>query len=338
MNLYLPAGWLDVEGVDRLADQNNISMIFIIGTRQIGKTYGVLKLLLDSGRKFILMRRTLTEIDLLSREDLNPFIPIRPNVEIKKDTKYTSRIVVDDVPAGLAMPLSGVAKVRGFAGTEFTDLVFDEFIPESHVKKIRDEGAAFINAVITISGNRELEGRKPLRCWLLANANNIDNPILAAFNLQEKVDEMSRKGQELSIMPDRGIMIINAVAESIAEKRKHNAIFRAIGTESDVARMALKNEFAYNDREGVKKKDLNQYDIVCGISGSITIWRSKHDGRLYVDAGSRRCNVEFADNRRGYRDFIRTYPDIRKFYIAGKISFSDLITKEKFIKIIDFHN
>jgi hypothetical protein len=162
MNLYLPAGWLDVEGVDRLADQNNISTIIIIGTRQIGKTYGVLKLLLDSGRKFILMRRTLTEIDLLSREDLNPFLPIRPNVEIKKDTKYTSRIIVDDVPAGLAMPLSGVSKVRGFAGVEFTDLVFDEFIPESHVKKIRDEGAAFINAVITISGNRELEGKS--RC------------------------------------------------------------------------------------------------------------------------------------------------------------------------------
>ena len=53
MKLYLDGGWLDVPHVAEVADRNNVSFIAIIGKRQIGKTYGVLKYMLDYDKRFI---------------------------------------------------------------------------------------------------------------------------------------------------------------------------------------------------------------------------------------------------------------------------------------------
>jgi hypothetical protein len=63
MNIYTPAGWLDAPHIEEVADRNNISFIVIIGKRQIGKTYNVLKLMLDEHKTFILLRGVKTEMD-----------------------------------------------------------------------------------------------------------------------------------------------------------------------------------------------------------------------------------------------------------------------------------
>ena len=59
--LYLPSGYLNVPYIDSLADKHGISFVVLIGGRQVGKTYGTLKLMLDDNRRFILMRRTQAE-------------------------------------------------------------------------------------------------------------------------------------------------------------------------------------------------------------------------------------------------------------------------------------
>lgn len=100
---------------------------------------------------------------------------------------------------GIAMSLSRVAKIRGFNGSDFMDLVFDEFIPERIVVKRKNEGEAFLNAYTTINGNRELKGRAPLKAWLLANANDFESPILSALELTGAVEKMARTGQEYMI-------------------------------------------------------------------------------------------------------------------------------------------
>ena len=106
------------------------------------------------------------------------------------------------------MSLNSVAKIRGFYGGAYTDLIYDEFIPENHVIKIRNEGDAFLHAIVTISGNRELEGQPPLLTWLLSTSTNTASPILAALNLTDKIESMINRGQEFSALPDRGIIIV----------------------------------------------------------------------------------------------------------------------------------
>ena len=97
---------------------------------------------------------------------------------------------------GIATSLSEIAHIRGFIGSGFSDLVFDEFIPEKGVVTRRTEGDAFLNAYTTINGNRELAGAPPLRAWLLANTNNIKSPVLDALNLTDDILWMRRKGKE----------------------------------------------------------------------------------------------------------------------------------------------
>lgn len=164
MSLYLKNGYLNFEWLDGEAARINAAFVVIIGKRQIGKTYGCLSLMLDDNRRFILMRRTQTEADMMTSGIVNPFINLGvTDITIKRDTKYTGGIYRGEELTGLTMALSTVSKIRGFSGSPYTDMVFDEFIPEAHIQKIKNEGDAFLNAVVTIAGNRELDGKPPLQ-------------------------------------------------------------------------------------------------------------------------------------------------------------------------------
>lgn len=337
-NLYLKSGYLNVPWVNETCDKNNISFIVILGARQIGKTYGTLSFMLDQDKRFILMRRTQTEVDFLCNIALNPFAKINPFIVIKKDSDYTARIDDDEneqsKQIGLVTSLKGIAKIRGFSGDMFTDLVFDEFIPENHVTKIKDEGDAFVNALITISGNRELEGRPPLRCWLLANANNINNPILQVLGIQNKLNSMINTGKEYSILKDKGIMIINARGDEVINKRKETSIFKVIDSQSNVVKMAYNNVFSYNDDENIRSVDLRNYRPVCSVQGLFSIYKSKQNQTYFVTKFVETQDV-FNSNLRGKREFLRHYSDVKIYYYNNKFYFKDLIIKENFKNFID---
>ena len=254
MKLYLAGGWLDVPHVAEVADRNNISFIAIIGKRQIGKTYGVLKYMLDYDKRFIYLRSVMAEMEMLKKNVGNPFDAIKDykgRVIFDSATQYTANIVrldpqddetVKTTNIGLLASLSSIGRVRGINGREFKEIVFDEFIPESHLLKVKNGGDAFLNMYTTIAGNRELEGEKPLRVWLLANSNNLDSDILKALNLSEVVERMSLHGEESRILKDRGIMVILPDSEKITQKRKATALYKAIDADSKFAKMAYGNE------------------------------------------------------------------------------------------------
>ena len=172
-NLYTPEGWLNISYLGR----QPVWLIVIIGKRQVGKTYGVLQYMLDNDLYHILLRRTTAEIDTISSTpDLNPFKVFEPKYhvglfkkgrfcEIKNYFTDPDGAIEQGKQRGIATSLSQIASIRGFNGSAFTDLVFDEFIPEKGVVTRKTEGDAFLNAYTTINGNRELSGMPPLRCW-----------------------------------------------------------------------------------------------------------------------------------------------------------------------------
>lgn len=336
--LYTKEGFLNVSWIDREAKRINAAFIVILGTRQIGKTYGTLKLMTDEKRNFILMRRTQTETDFITNGTLNPFLALgRTDIKVKKESQYIGKIQAETEsgydPIGITLSLTCVSKIRGFSGVAFTDLVYDEFIPESHVNKIRNEGDAFLNAVVTISGNREIEGKPPLRCWLLANSNNIGSPILKALNITDKVESMDKSGQELSILPDRGIIIVLAKARELADKRKKTSLMKAISKESEFTKMAYDNEFSYNDAENVTRRDLKQYQQIAAVTGVFTIWKHKGNSSLYITS-YRRCNREFSNTDRGYRELLTTIPTLKISYTFNNTYFESLALKETYKDIV----
>lgn len=352
MNIYTPAGWLNAPHIEEVADRNNISFIVIIGKRQIGKTYNVLKLMLDKNKTFILLRGVKTEMDMLKRNVNSPFEKLKgyeKQIEFVSETEYTAsitktttetndagEIIENKQTIGMLSALSCIGRIRGFNGDPYTDVVYDEFIPESHLLKVRHGDDAFNNMYTTIAGNRELEGKKPLRVWLLANSNNLDNDILKALNITDIVERMSLRGEESRIIKDRGIMILLPDSRVIIEKRKQTALYKAIGGDSKFARMAYGNEFAYNDYSDVYNCPLQEYKPLIVITGAFTIYLHKSDKTLYV------CQLLDKNARHTYTQsdydkmrFIKDFPEIKAAYLHGRFTFSNMVCKNDFLNYID---
>lgn len=347
MNIYTPAGWLDAPHIEEVADRNNIAFIVIIGKRQIGKTYGVLKHMLDSDKRFILLRGMRTELEVLERNVNSPFEKIKGyenRILFEKETEYTASIIRLDeredgtetkTRIGMGAALANVARVRGMNGDVYSDIVYDEFIPESHLLKVRHGDDAFNNMYTTIAGNRELEGRPPLRVWLLANSNNLDNDILKALNITEIVERMSLRGEESRIIKDRGIMIILPDSEIITEKRKKTALYRAIGGDSKFAKMAYGNEFAYNEYTDVATKPLQEYKPIIAFPCCI-VHLHKAEKTLYVTSFMK-CQPRhvYTDGEYGRMTFAKDFPEIRAAYLRGRITFQSMAVKNYFLDILD---
>ena len=350
MKIYTNEGWIDAKHIDEVADKNNINFIVIIGKRQVGKTYGVLKLMLDSDRRFIFMRRVRPELDMLCKDVNSPFekIPTEGHIIFRKESEYTASIervlVIEnaegeghDVKSRIAtgVTLSGVGNIRGFNGDIYTDLVFDEFIPEEQLFKVRNEGDAFLNAYVTISGNRELEGRKPLKVWLLSNSNNLNSKILDALNITGVVEKMSLRGEEARIMPERGVMVLLPESNTITARRKKTALYKAIDVDSKFSKMAFENEFAYNDYTDVISRPLQEYNPLISI-GKITINLHKNDKSLYItDRIKYKVRYDYTDSDTHINTFNRRFPEVKAAYLNGRISFQDMRIKNYFLDIIN---
>ena len=348
MNIYTKEGWLDIPHIAEVADRNDINFIIIIGKRQVGKTYGVLKYEVDEDKRFMLTRRVKVELEMLEKNVNSPFEKIYPGeILFSKESEYTasiSRCYKDEsgevwTQIGIGTALTTIGNIRGFSalinGEMITDWVIDEFIPEEQVFKVRSEGDAFLNAHTTINGNRELEGFPCLRTWLLANSNNLNSAILEALGVTRDVERMSLRGEEVRMLKDRGILIILPESKKIVEKRKSlGGLYKAISGDSKFAKMAYENEFAYNDFTDVHSEPLREYNPFLTI-GRITIHLHKNEKRLYVtDKVKAKARYELNDSESGINQFNRRFADIRSAFLHGKITFQEMRVKNYFLSLL----
>ena len=344
--LYTPEGWLNFDYIY----EQPAWLIVLIGKRQVGKTYGCLKQMLKRKRSFMLMRRTTTELKtIVSNPKFNPFKPFYPEYKVDmfhsgENTFSISEYTLDEngkavqgEELGVATSLSQIAKVRGFDGSVFTDLVFDEFIPEKGVITKRSEGEDVLNALTTIGGNREIleeNPRPPLRVWLLANTNNIDSYILNALNLTDDVLYARRKHKE-ELMLDDGTLIIQPDSTKIIEKRKETALMRRVSKNSEFYKMAIENEWAYDESPYIKTMPLKGMQPAWAYDDNIFTW--KHPQGYYI------CRASFKGHNDCKYDGSRTdrerlameWSIMKPYYYAGCCTFSDLRALSVFKNIFD---
>ena len=115
MNLFLENGYVNVPMINSLP----YPFVFCWGGRATGKTYGALWEDVTTYRgKFVHMRRTQTELDLIASSALNPFAKINEdkgtnyNVQPMKNMASVRDENGDQI--GVMLALSTCANVRGW--------------------------------------------------------------------------------------------------------------------------------------------------------------------------------------------------------------------------------
>lgn len=338
LELYTPDGWLNMEGVAALP----VWLIVVVGARQVGKTYGTLKHVLDANRYTLYLRRTREELEAIEKtDDLNPFIPLRDegyNIDIVSassntwiwgdvDEESERKKIVN--PRGIGIPLNYIAKMRGFNGSRFTDMILDEFIPEQCVRRLKGEADTILNLYTTVAGNREIKGQPPLRFWLMANSFNINDPVLEAYGLVEDFEKLQRSGKEWKILPG-GVFIALPHSEKIIQKRAmtaQNAFLRRKGAGGKFLEMSLENKFSYNKSDLIKPKAITGYKPFCRI-GDLYIY--ENGSSAYACRSPHRARLVFPDTPEGRIKAGVQCVELRVLYNGGYLTFDSVSSLEFF--------
>lgn len=289
MELYNEQGYLNFDFIRANEQPFNI----IIGGRAIGKTYGGLKEVYEKEIPALLIRTTQAQADFICRDDSTPFKSVLDDLgvlyTVRKLSKYTGAVYTAYMDGDIIHPdkkiittaaLSTFHNLRGFDGSAYKQLIYDEFNEEDRRTAKAGTAAAFFNLYETVNRNRELRGEEPLKAYLYGNSNDIFNDILVELKLISRICEMLRSGQEISIMKDRGIALYVLQKSPISWKKKDTALYKAAG-EGLFADMALKNVFRGVDYKLVKPLPLKQINPIAAC-GEVVLYKVKSTGKDYV--------------------------------------------------------
>ena len=328
-NIYLKSGYLNARAILDFGYTFN----FIVGARGVGKTFGFLDVCQRDGIKFILMRRTQSQVDIINKPDFSPFKAINEiqHVDITCESlgKYSSRFVKNDETIGYTCALSTIANMRGFDASDVDVLIYDEFIPERHERPIKGEGAAFLNAYETINRNRELMNKKPVQVVCMANAFNIANPIFLELGLVGVAEKMKNKHQEVYFDKTRGVCLIMPNSDKIRNQKSNTALYR-LTRDSDFNKMALSNEFTYNPTDNDKKQVLQEYKPLVTV-GEITIYKHKSRRAYFVSEHRTGNPPVYKTDEMDLKRYIKDYGFmLNRQYLNNNIKFENILTKSLF--------
>ena len=327
--IYLPSGYLNIRGI--LAYKCTFN--FIVGGRATGKTYGALSTVLEDNIKFMLMRRTQAQADLINKPDFSPFKPVCDDKHIEITTapvsKYNAKFIKDDATIGYTCALSTIANMRGFDASDVKLLIYDEFIPERHERPIKSEGSAFLNAYETMNRNRELKGKRPLTVLCLANAFDIANPIFLELGLVGIAEKMKQNGRELYIDREKSILILMPDSRKILKEKNETALYK-LTEGSEFSKMALQNEFIYNPTDNIKSLPLREFRPVVTV-GEITIYKHKSKRLYYVSEHRTGDPPKFTTDEISLRRYLKNYGmRFYRLYMQNCFRFENMLTKSLF--------
>jgi hypothetical protein len=341
MKIYQDSGYIDIRKILSLGLPFN----FIVGGRATGKTYTSLETVIEDKIKFIYMRRTQAQADLINKPEFSPFKSLNRDFGWKIGTesisKYNAgfynqieqddRIICSGAPLGFTAALSTISNIRGFDASDVELKIYDEFIPEKHERPIKNEGSAFLNAYETINRNRELTGRKPLQCLCLANANDLANPIFMELRLVRKAEQMRRKKQEVYIDREKGIGLFILDKSPISQQKKTTALYRLTGG-SNFERMSLNNDFSGEEIGRISSKPIAEYKPIVSI-GEITIYEHKSNRTFYISTHLTGSPPTFGTGEAERARFIRQYKWIWDEYMENNIEFEEYLCEILLTKV-----
>ena len=332
ITLYQKDGWFNAPEVV----EDPAVFIFCTGARGTGKTYGVLKYLIEQGETFIYLRRTQEESDLQGKSDTSSIQKIIDDLHLDalygKIAKKISLITTDSGANIFCCALSTFASVRGVNFSEVKYIVYDEMIPEAHAHRIKHEGMALMNLYETVNRNRELSGEDPVKFIGLSNSLNIANDIFIEFNLISPAEQMLSSGEEIRRIGNKLLIIMQN--SPISERKQKTALYQAAS--DDFIAMAIKNKFILNDFSYVRKRNLREYLPYIQI-GDLYVYDHKSTDEFYVSFSRCETKEKYLSNTNDLRRLRREQWDLYCDYLDGYVRFENynaVALFEKYFNIV----
>ena len=265
-----------------------------------GKTYSTLRYCIEEKIKFVFIKRTIRDVDLICMDgakkgvefSTNPFKPLNRDfgwnigpVKISEGfagfyERYDDGKAHGE-PLGYCFALSASKDIKGFDISECDIIIFDEFIPKKHERKMRAEGEQLLDIYMTVRRDRIERGRPELKLVCLANATSANNPTFEMLDVTDIAVEMDIHNREYTWDEDRQILM-HQIPSSIAEEEKKSGIEKAMeGT--PWAEMAFGGHFAFDDFTNVKHNRLKGFRPVCAYEyKKKTTYVYEKDGYYYL--------------------------------------------------------
>ena len=305
--------------------------------------------------KFMYMRRMAKDIELCASEISNPFKRINRDhgshlyAEFNRKNGYAvfkddhlefdidileSYDDIEEIPEelGYAAALSTFSGLRGVDFSDVTTIVFDEFIAESHVRRIKDEGKVFLNMYETVNRNRELQGEPPVKVLLLANSISLASGILLEIGAVPIIASMIAKGQSRATVKERGLYVELVDSKAIADLKNETALYK-LTKGTDFSKEAIMNQFTHDNLDLAKKVRINEYKPIFNFT-DFTYYKHKSREEYYIAKRKDTAPVKF-----GSGDVDRLQTAFRYMYntlvVNRKVYFDDYATKLVFDNILE---
>lgn len=290
-DLYLDNGYVNF---DYLWNKNQ-SFMLLVGGWGTGKTYGALKKVLETGKKFIYMRRLETALEISSDADGNPFKKLNKdlgkNIQpiIKKNLVKYYECDVDDngrnipkgLPIGLGVALSTFSKMRGVDFSDIDYIIYDEFIAMSGERTIKDEFSAFLRFYETVNRNRELSGEPAVKCYMLGNPNTMGNAYFLGWDLVKKWQVMDRSKQNIYTDMKSGVTLIRLNDSPISKRKQTETVLYKTDDEY-MYENGIIAQFAQST-QNIKSLNMRECYPIVGV-GRIGIYGLRSRDGLYVSS------------------------------------------------------
>lgn len=289
MKLYeKDGGWANMPEIIRQPEP----FILCLGGRGTGKTYGTIKYLLENEIPFIYLRRTSSQMELVAKNDFSPIVKVGEDLglfltgaSLSKYVHGVFHVGEDGKPAGEAvaylMALSTMSNARSFSADRVKIIVYDEAIPERHERELSHEEDAILNMYESVNRNRELSGEDPVKLLVLANANDLEAPVLRALRAVHALDAMRKSGAVEKHLKTQGLCVVVLKDSPVSANKRATALYRLAGSGNDFSDMAIENSFSKDNYADLRPRPLQEFIPLAGI-GEITLYRHKSDGTYYV--------------------------------------------------------
>lgn len=326
MRIYTEEGYPDIESWM----SEGIPFIFAVGGRGTGKTYSALLYAFQKRRRFMFLRNSQTQVRRLMKPQYNVFKKINSDrgedIQVQKDAD--TGIFYDKKREEEIGYLSALSTFSNFRGPDMSDvdlIIWDEFIPETQERLVKDSGTVFFNTYETIARNRELEGEPALPVLFLANSNRLDNPIFVELGLVREAEKMTKKGIQFKINRERGYMIIFLNESPISKKKQDTALYKLVGERSAFFQMSIANSFNLEDTDLIRSLPLREFTPLLNV-GELTIYQHKSNGTFYASGHMIQAPEKYLSTKADLERFRQRYLWLYRRYLQQLVSFEDYMS------------